>query len=50
MEVVEAVEAIEAPEVRRPGKLLLMTLESNRFLNSALFSCFEKKNNLLVES
>ena len=37
MEVVEAVEAIEAAEVLRPGKLLLRTLKSYRFLNSALF-------------
>ena len=37
MEVVEAVEVIEAAEVLRSGKSLLMTLESSRFLNSALF-------------
>jgi hypothetical protein len=37
MEVVEAVEVIEAMEVLRSGKLLLRTLESSRFLNSALF-------------
>jgi len=36
-EVVEAVEVIEAAKVLRPGKLLLMTAESSRFLNSALF-------------
>ena len=33
--VVEAVVAIEAAEVLRPGKLLLSTSESYRFLNSA---------------
>jgi hypothetical protein len=37
MGVVEAVEVIEAMEVLRSGKLLLRTLESSRFLNSALF-------------
>jgi hypothetical protein len=37
MEVVEAVEVIEAAEVLGSGKSLLMTLESSRFLNSALF-------------
>ena len=37
MEVVEAVEVIEAAEVLRSGKFLLRTLESSRFLNSALF-------------
>ena len=37
MEVVEAVEVIEAAEVLRFGKFLLGTLESSRFLNSALF-------------
>ena len=42
MEVVEAVEVIEAAEVLRSGKSLLRTLESSRFLNSALFWCFEK--------
>jgi hypothetical protein len=35
--VVEAVEAIEAAKVLRPEKLLLITAESSRFLNSALF-------------
>ena len=41
--VVEASEAAEAAEVReveevpRPGKSLLRTSESSRFLNSALF-------------
>ena len=35
MEVVEAVEVIEAAEVLRPGNL--GTSESSRFLNSALF-------------
>ena len=41
MEVVEAVEVIEAAEFLRPGKSLLMTSESSRVssrvLNSALF-------------
>jgi hypothetical protein len=37
MEVVEAVEAIEATDVLRPRKSLLRTFESYRFLNSALF-------------
>ena len=37
MEVVEAVEVIEAAEGVRPGKSLLMTAESSRFLNLALF-------------
>ena len=37
MEVVEAVEVIEAAEVLRSEKFLLRTLESSRFLNSALF-------------
>ena len=37
MEVVEAVEVIEATEVLRIEKSLLRTLESPRFLNSALF-------------
>ena len=37
MEVVEAVEVIETAEVLRPGKLLLRTSESSRFLNSALY-------------
>ena len=36
-EVVEAVEVIEAAKVLRPGKSLLMTAESSRFLNLALF-------------
>ena len=36
-EVVEAVEVIEAAKVPRPGKLLLMTVELSRFLNSAQF-------------
>ena len=36
MEVVEAVEVIEITDVLRPGKLLLSTSESSRFLNSAL--------------
>ena len=40
-EAVEAVEVIEAAEILRPGKLLLRTLESSRFLNLALFWCFE---------
>ena len=42
IEVVEAVEVIEAAEVLRPGKSQLGTSESSRFLNSALFWCFEK--------
>jgi hypothetical protein len=37
MEVIETVEVIEAAEVLRSGKPLLRTLESSRFLNSALF-------------
>ena len=37
MEVVEAVEVIEAVEVLRFRKSLLRTLESSRFLNSAVF-------------
>ena len=37
MEVVEAVEVIEAAKVLRPEKSLLMTAESCRFLNSVLF-------------
>ena len=36
MEVVEAVEVIEAAEVLGSEKFLLRTLESSRFLNSAL--------------
>ena len=36
-EAAEAVEVIEATKVLRTGKLLLMTAESSRFLNSALF-------------
>ena len=36
-EVVEAVEVIEVSKVLRPGKSLLMTAESYRFLNLALF-------------
>ena len=36
-EVVEAVEVIEAAKVLRPGKSLLMTAKSSRFLNLALF-------------
>ena len=36
-EAVEAVEVIEATEVLRPGKSLLRTSVSSRFLNSALF-------------
>ena len=42
IEVVEAVEVIEATEALRPGKSQLGTSESSRFLNSALFCCFEK--------
>ena len=41
-EVVEAVEAIEAAVVLRPEKSLLRTSEPYRFLNSALFWCFER--------
>jgi hypothetical protein len=37
MEVVEAVEVIEATEALRSGNFLLRTLESSRFLNSAVF-------------
>ena len=37
MEVVEAVEVIEAAEALRCSKFLLRTLESSRFLNSDLF-------------
>ena len=37
MEVVKAVEVVEAKEVLRSGKSLLRTLESSKFLNSALF-------------
>ena len=49
IEVTETVEVIEAAEILRPGKSLLRTLESSRFLNFvALFWCFE--NYLLVES
>ena len=36
-EVVEAVEVIEASKVLGPGKSLLRTSESSRFLNSTLF-------------
>ena len=35
-EVVEAVEVIKAAELLSPGKSLLRTSESSRFLNSAL--------------
>ena len=42
-EVIEAVEVIDTAEVLRPGKSLLKSKESSRFLNSALFWCFEKK-------
>ena len=37
MEVVEAVDAIEAAEILRSGKSLLRTSESSKFLNSAPF-------------
>ena len=40
-EAVEAVKVIEATEILRPGKSLLSTLELSRFLNLALFWCFE---------
>jgi hypothetical protein len=43
MEVVKAVEVIEAADVLRPGKSLLRISESSMSLNSALFGCFEKK-------
>ena len=42
MGVVEAVEAIEAEEVLRPGKSLVRTSESSRFLNSAYFYVLKK--------
>ena len=42
-DVVEAVEVIEATKVPRPEKSLLMTAESSRLLNSALFWCFKNK-------
>ena len=41
-EVIEAVEVIETVEVLRPGKSLLRSKESSKFLNSTLFWCFEK--------
>ena len=37
IEAVEATKVIESAEVLRPGKSLLRTSESSRFLNSALF-------------
>ena len=46
MEVVEAVEVIEAIKVLRPGKSLLRTSESSMSLDSALFGCFEIKKTL----
>ena len=49
MEVVEAVEVIEAIKVLRPGKSLLRTSESSMSLDSALFGCFEIKK-LWMES
>ena len=36
-DVFEAVEVIDTAEVLRPEKSLLMSKESSRFLNSALF-------------
>ena len=39
---VETVEVTEATEVLRSGKSLTRTSESSRFLNSALFQCFQK--------
>ena len=45
-EVVEAAEVTEAAEVLRSRKSLLRTLESSRFLNSALFWWFEKNIDL----
>ena len=47
--VVEAVEVIEAAEVLRPGKSLLRTSESSRFLNCVFIWCFENIF-ILVES
>ena len=41
--VVEAVEVIKAAKVLRPEKSQLITSESSRFLNLALFGCFEKQ-------
>ena len=41
-EAAEAAEVNEAAEVLRPGKSLLRTVESSRFLNLTLFWCFEK--------
>ena len=43
MEVVEAVEVIEATKVLRPGKSLLRTSESSLFLNSAFFDVLKRK-------
>ena len=43
MKVVEAVEPIEAAEVLRPGKSLLKTSGSSRFLNLAYFDVLKKK-------
>ena len=48
-EVAEVDEVSEATEVVGPGKSLLRTSESPRFLNSTLFWCFEKLF-LLIES
>ena len=48
-EVVEAVEVTEAAEILRPEKSLLRTSKLTRFLNSAIFLCFETKI-ILVES
>ena len=42
-EVVEAVEVIEVTEVIRPGKSLLRTSMSSRFLNLAYFDVLKKK-------
>ena len=48
-EAAEAAEVNEAAEVLRPGKSLLRTPQSSRFLHSALFLCFEIQI-FLVES
>ena len=43
VEAFEATEVIETTEVSRPGKSLLRTSEPSRHLNTASFSCFEKR-------
>ena len=40
-EAIKAVKVIETTDILRPGKLLLSTPELSRFLNLALFWCFE---------